>query len=90
MQIHDLLHEALANVEMPIGEGRELIDRVVQAENDYQSGSLSQSDMEELIEEIGEGIEEAIAKEEANNNPHAAVMQVRELLNQLSEMAESD
>lgn len=83
-QIHGLLHEALANVEIPIAEGRRMIEQVEDAETTEKDDATTESELEELIESLQESIKEPIAKEVENNNPFAAVMEIRELLTQLS------
>ena len=86
-EIRGLLHEARSNVEIDLGKGQKLIDRLVAAETAHNSGSLPAGELRAIIEEVGEGIKPSIEKELSIDNPEAAVIQVRALLEQLEELS---
>lgn len=86
-EIHGLLHEAKSNVEIDHGKGQKLIDRLSAAEAANKSGTLTAGQIAEIAGEVGDGIKASIEKELSIDNPEAAVIQIRELLNRLEQVS---
>jgi hypothetical protein len=84
-EIHGLLHEAKSNVEIDFGKGQKLIERLSAAESAHKSGTLTSGQLAEIAREVGEGIEASIEKEMSIDNPEAAVIQIRGLLDRLQQ-----
>lgn len=82
-EIHGLLHEAKSNVELDPAKGQNLIDRLSSAESAQKSGTLSIEELSRIVSEVREAIAGPIEKELSIDNPDAAVLQIRELLNRL-------
>ena len=85
IEIQGLLHEAKSNVEIDGGKAQKLIACVLAAESAQGSGALSSNELTAMIGEVGEGIKPSIEKELSIDNPEAAVLQIRALLDQLKE-----
>lgn len=86
-EIQGLLHEARSNVEIDLGKGQKLIDRLAAAKDAHHSGRLSPGELADVAREIGDGIKPSIEKELSIDNPEAAVIQIRSLLDQLERIA---
>lgn len=86
-EIHGLLHEAKSNVELDVGKGQTLIDRLSAAESAHKAGTLTAGQITEIAREVGEGIKASIEKEISIDNPEAAVIQIRGLLEQLERVS---
>lgn len=86
-EIHGLLHEARSNVELELGKGQHLIERLAAAETAHNSGGLSRDELRAVVSEVAEGIKAPIEKEISIDNPEAAVIQVRALLDRLEKMS---
>lgn len=86
-EIHGLLHEAKSNVEIDPAKGQKLIERLAAAEAAQQSGSLAARELSQIVQEVRDAIAASIEKELAIDNPEAAVIQIRGLLNQLEARA---
>lgn len=84
-EIHGLLHEAKSNVELDPAKGQKLIDQLSSAETAQRSGTLAVGDLALVISEVREGIAASIEKELSIDNPEAAVLQIRGLLDQLEQ-----
>lgn len=86
-EIHGLLHEAKSNVEIDHGKGQKLIERLSAAQSAYKTGTLTAGQIAEIASEVGDGIQASIEKELSIDNPEAAVIQIRELLNRLGQVS---
>lgn len=86
-EIHGLLHEAKSNVELDPAKGQMLIDRLSAAEAAQKSGGLQADELTRIINEVRDAIAAPIEKELSIDNPDAAVLQIRGLLNQLEQKA---
>lgn len=86
-EIHGLLHEAKSNVELDPAKGQLLIDRLSAAETAQKSGSLPAGELSRIISEVRNAIAAPIEKELSIDNPEAAVLQIRGLLDQLEQNA---
>ncbi len=84
-EIQGLLHEAKSNVEIDGGKAQRLITRVLAAGSAQGSGALSSDELTAMIGEVSEGIKASIEKELSIDNPEAAVLQIRALLDRLKE-----
>jgi hypothetical protein len=84
-EIHGLLHEAKSNVEIDVSKGAALIARVAAAQDAHQAGSLPASELRAIVDDLGKSIEAPIEKERSIDNPEAAVIQIRGLLDQLEQ-----
>jgi hypothetical protein len=82
-EIHGLLHEAKSNVEIDLGKGQRLIDRLSAAQAAHKAGALTAGQIAEITREVGDGIRASIEKELSIDNPEAAVIQIRGLLDKL-------
>ena len=82
-EIHGLLHEAKSNVELDPAKGQLLIDRLSAAEAAHKSGGLQAAELSTIINEVRDAIAAPIEKELSIDNPDAAVLQIRELLDRL-------
>ncbi len=85
-EIHGLLHEAKSNVEIDVARGEKLIARLDAAQEAHRSGALGAPDIQAIVDEVGTAIEASIEKERSIDNPEAAVIQIRGLLDQLEQM----
>ncbi len=83
-EIHGLLHEAKSNVELDTAKGQLLIDHVAAAESSYRAGQLNAAELGILMQEVGGGIKASIEKEISIDNPEAAVIQIKEILDRLA------
>ena len=85
-EVHGLLHEAKSNVELDTTKGQHLIDRVAAAEASCRAGQLNLADLGSLVHEVGGGIKASIEKEVSIDNPEAAVIQIKGILDRLAGM----
>ena len=86
-EVHGLLHEAKSNVELDTTKGQHLIDRVAAAEASCRAGNLKPMELGSLLSEVGSGIRASIEKEVSIDNPEAAVIQIKGILDQLAGMS---
>ena len=86
-EIHGLLHEAKSNVEIDHGKGQQLIARVAASEAAHSAGTLATPELIALMREIGDVIRPSIEKELSIENPDAAVIQIRALLDNLEKVS---
>jgi len=85
-EVHGLLHEAKSNVELNTTKGQHLIDRVAAAEVSCRAGKLNATELGSLLHEVGGGIKASIEQEISIDNPEAAVIQIKGILDQLAGM----
>lgn len=85
-EIHGLMHEAKSNVEIDVGKAQKMIARLAAAETAQRAGTFSSAELQAIVEDVGTSIEASIQKEMSIDNPEAAVIQIRGLLDQLAQM----
>lgn len=86
-EIHGLLHEARSNVEIDLERGKTLLQQVAGAAAAHQQGALEADDLARLLAELGQSIQPSIEKELSIDNPEAAVIQIRGLLDRLQTLS---